>query len=179
MLSTLTLTVTLLAIGNPGTLGPIGTGLSCDQPACDHPACDALACNTPACDAAGTPTSHHCHYCGVKTCRLKVTASTKEKSCYVEETKDICIPPVTFPWQCRPQRCAKVRTVKVLKTEKYEVPTCKYTWEVITICPSCQGGLKAAGCDVAPGVVVAEPVTDDHGDKAQPQPPQPTPDTVQ
>ncbi|XZE54643.1 hypothetical protein SH139x_000618 [Planctomycetaceae bacterium SH139] len=98
----------------------------------------------------------HCHYCGVKTCRLKVEKKQEDVPCFTVECKDICIPPVTFPWECRPSRPGKVRTINVLKSETYEKTVCKYSWEVVTICPTCRGGLERAGCDVAPGVIAAE-----------------------
>lgn len=98
-------------------------------------------------------TTQKCHYCKHKTCKLKVETETEKVACFEVECKEICIPPITFPWQCRPTSCGKVRTVHVLKPETQEKQVCKYSWEIVTICPSCSSSLKAAGCDIAPGVI--------------------------
>lgn len=98
-------------------------------------------------------TTQKCHYCQHKTCKLKVETETEKVSCFEVECKEICIPPITFPWQCRPTSCGKVRTVHVLKPDSKEKQVCKYSWEIVTICPSCSSSLKAAGCDIAPGVI--------------------------
>ena len=110
-------------------------------------------CGTLYAASPGCWLTRKCHFCGTKTCKLKVEKETEEVPCFEVECKDICIPPITLPWQCGPTRCGKVRTVKVLKEDSYEREVCTYSWEVITICPSCQQCLKNAGCDLAPGVV--------------------------
>ena len=106
--------------------------------------------------AAGKVIHSRCNFCGVKTCKLNVEKVKEKTTCFEIECKDVCIPPITFPWQCRPAKCGKIRTVKVLKEKEGEKEVCKYSWEVVVICPSCRHGLEEAGCDVAPGVIIAE-----------------------
>lgn len=95
-----------------------------------------------------------CFCCAQKTCQLTVSTESEETECFEVECKDICIPPVTFPWECRPKKCGRVRTVNVLTTETRERQVCKYKWDVMVICPRCHDALQASGCDVAPGVQI-------------------------
>ena len=83
--------------------------------------------------------------------------TTKEKSCFKVETKQICIPKVRFPWHPKVDcgscdgcdsgghctaRCGRVKTILVLKKHKYECPDCKYTWEVAS-----SGACDSGNCD--------------------------------
>lgn len=69
--------------------------------------------------------------CAEKACCPKAEIQKEEKSCWKVEGKEVCIPRVRFPWsKCPTPRCGKVRTVHVLKNEKYEVEKCSYKWEV-------------------------------------------------
>lgn len=95
-----------------------------------------------------------CFCCAQKTCSLTVSTATDTSECFDVECKDICIPPVTFPWECRPKSCGRVRTVNVLTTEEREQTVCKYEWDIVVICPRCRDALHASGCEVAPGVQV-------------------------
>lgn len=148
------------------------------QSACERN-CDGV--NACGCDDAGCPSccnSAQCQplrpriQCGKcnGSCFLKVEPSTKEKSCFKVEAKQICIPRVRFPWQpkdkckgcdgcdrggCCTNHCGRVKTVLVLKKHKYECPACKYTWEVAscgacdnTSCDGCSDG--QCGADVVP-----------------------------
>lgn len=69
-------------------------------------------------------------------CVLKVEPATEEETCYDVECKEVCIPPVRFPWEsCRAPKCGRVRVVARLKQDKREEPTCKYEW--LVACPRC------------------------------------------
>lgn len=67
-----------------------------------------------------------CLYCELKTKEIEV-----EKKRFAIEQKEVCIPEVRLPWKraCPPKR-SRVRTVNVLKTEKYKGKTCEYKWSV-------------------------------------------------
>ena len=138
---------------------PAATPAACDT-ACDT-ACDAGKCdsNAGSCDSAGCTSCAplrpfiQCGKCN-GTCYLKVEKTTKEKSCFKVETKQICIPKVRFPWQPKvdcdscdsagncTSRCGRVKTILVLKKHKYECPDCKYTWEVAS-----SGACDSGNCD--------------------------------
>ena len=134
---------------------PAANPAACDT-ACDAGNCDS---NAGSCDSAGCTTCAplrpfiQCGKCN-GTCYLKVEKTTKEKSCFKVETKQICIPKVRFPWQPKVDcdscdsagncatRCGRVKTILVLKKHKYECPDCKYTWEVAS-----SGACDDANCD--------------------------------
>lgn len=64
-------------------------------------------------------------------CELKVEATKEKRKCQKVEQKEVCVPPVRLPWQkCCPPTRAKVRVVNVLKSDSYECPTNKYSWNV-------------------------------------------------
>ncbi|WP_164102908.1 CbtA family protein [Candidatus Laterigemmans baculatus] len=102
------------------------------------------------------PAKPSCACCAPKRCQLTVSTETEETECFDVECKDICIPPVTFPWQCRPKKCGRIRTVNVLTTETRERQVCEYKWDVVVICPRCRDALREAGCELAPGMQVLE-----------------------
>lgn len=65
-------------------------------------------------------------------CELEVSQGKEERTCYEIDQKTICIPKVVPPWRqdcCEPV-CAEARSVKILKTKKYECPICEYKWTV-------------------------------------------------
>lgn len=64
-------------------------------------------------------------------CKLEIDKDKEEKSCWTVECETICIPPVTFPWQCTPKKCAKTKTIRILKKHKYECDVCSYTWTLV------------------------------------------------
>ena len=83
------------------------------------------------------------NYCsqGCKTCRMHVETLKVKKHCYYIECKDICIPPVRFPWQkCCDLKCGKIKTVRVLKKHNYTCEKCGYKWTVECNCDSCSSG---------------------------------------
>ena len=74
-------------------------------------------------------------------CVLEIEEDKEEKHCYKVECEEICIPEVRFPWhmlgrkkccgmaKCSgPPRCARVKTIRVLKKEEYECKKCKCKW---------------------------------------------------
>jgi hypothetical protein len=102
------------------------------------------------CDSCRTkcPSCNH-------SCDLKIGKDKVKKHCYGVACKTICIPPITFPWNCNkgcgkscgkscgkgcdkgcgkgkscpePTRCAKSKTVRVLKKFEYECEKCSYKW---------------------------------------------------
>lgn len=83
-----------------------------------------------------------CPKCQNDVCVLKAECVKDERVCFEVEQKLICIPKVSLPWRkcekpcsggcssnCR-HKCAKTKTVKVLKTKVYECDVCKYSWKV-------------------------------------------------
>lgn len=173
---------TTMAVGMAFTLGLSSLALA-QQPTATQAACDTNCdtANACGCDAAGCPSCSNAAKCTPLkpriqcgkcngTCYLKVEQSTKEKSCFKVEAKQICIPRVRFPWQTKDKcnRCdgcdsggccttqyGRVKTILVLKKHKYECPACKYTWEIVGggCCDSgnCDGCSSGNGdADVAP-----------------------------
>ena len=69
--------------------------------------------------------------CDCQFCELEVKKGEAEKTRYKIEQKEVCVPAVRLPWKkgCPPKR-SKVRTVNVLKKEKYKIPKCEYKWKV-------------------------------------------------
>lgn len=89
------------------------------------------------------------NYCsqGCKSCRLYVETLKVKKHCYNIECKEICIPPVRFPWQkCCELKCGKIKTVRVLKKHDYTCDKCGYKWVVECNCGACTSG----NCVTAP-----------------------------
>jgi len=80
-----------------------------------------------------------CPDCGHKVCQ-PITETVKEKKhCWDVECKDICIPKAKWPWEsCCEPKCARVKTIKVLKKVEYECEKCGTKWEVIGC--GCQPG---------------------------------------
>lgn len=117
-------------------------------------ACGAIVANEPA--QAGHGRHHRCMNCAQKRCELKVSRETEEVDCYEVECEDVCIPPVTFPWECRPSHCGRIRTVAQLTTDTVERQVCVYEWDVVEICPRCCDAMRAAGCEPAPGVRILD-----------------------
>lgn len=103
---------------------------------------------------AGHAAKPSCFCCAQKRCQLTVSTATEEVDCFEVECNDVCIPPVTFPWECRPRKCGRIRSVNVLTTETRERQVCEYNWDVIVICPRCRDALQASGCELAPGMQV-------------------------
>lgn len=69
--------------------------------------------------------------CGCEYCELEAKKGEVEKTGFKVEQKEICVPPVRLPWKkCCPPTRTKVRTVNVLKKDKYKVPQCQYKWKV-------------------------------------------------
>ncbi|MGN6548084.1 MAG: hypothetical protein ACTHK7_23820 [Aureliella sp.] len=76
-----------------------------------------------------------CPECTKVCCPEKVTKKEKE-SCWEVECKEVCIPPVRFPWmKCWPLSCGRIRVVNVLKKEETEVEKCEVKWKVVDSCP--------------------------------------------
>lgn len=75
-----------------------------------------------------------CPSCGHKVCRVRFEEQTVDKHCYKVECEDICVPQYRLPWQmcCKP-KCARVKTVKVLKKHDYECKKCGCVWEVFCV----------------------------------------------
>ncbi|HBE68270.1 MAG TPA: hypothetical protein DDW52_09000, partial [Planctomycetaceae bacterium] len=96
-------------------------------------------------------TDRCCQLCGKKVCSLEVSEGTEDVTCYDVEAKDICIPGIKLPWECK-RRCGGVRTICVLKPVKKEKKVCEYDWSIKCICTTCckQHGLKHSkrSCDV-------------------------------
>ena len=64
-------------------------------------------------------------------CKLSIKKGKEKKSCFKTEQETICIPAVRLPWQdCCPPSKSRTRLVTRLKTEKQEVESCSYKWEV-------------------------------------------------
>ncbi len=100
-----------------------------------------LKSGAPCCDKVnGTCNSNYCSH-GCKTCRLYVETLKVKKHCFNIECKDICIPPVRFPWQkCCELKCGKIKTVRVLKKHEYTCEKCGYKWDVENLCGACSTG---------------------------------------
>jgi len=82
-----------------------------------------------------------CPGCGNKVCCAISEEKTIDKHCYEVECEDICIPKFRMPWEkcCKP-KCARVKTVRVLKKVNYECKSCGYKWEVNCVDGCCSGG---------------------------------------
>tara|TARA_R110002111_G_scaffold67_2_gene634 strand:+ start:63687 stop:64145 length:459 start_codon:yes stop_codon:yes gene_type:complete len=96
-------------------------------------------CSTHANGACGS-SNNGCSQ-GCKTCRLHMETLKVKKYCFNIECKDICIPPVRFPWQkCCELKCGKIKTVRVLKKHEYTCEKCGYKWTVENLCGDCNSG---------------------------------------
>ena len=116
----------------------------------------------------------HCH----EACYPTVTKGTETRHCWQIQTKAICIPRVSFPWQLHhagkghegcpePARCGRVKHVSVLVRLEFECPKCQYNWtaEPKAAAPeSVQDPVPVVIGDVAHGAV-SQPAS------AQPEPP--------
>ncbi|MEX2560277.1 MAG: hypothetical protein WD403_10205 [Pirellulales bacterium] len=95
--------------------------------------------------ALGADHGHRWFHRGCGSCSLKVEHEAAKQECYEIECKQVCIPPVRFPWQkCHGEACGRVRTVRVLKAEEHDVERCVYKWEVHRGCAGC--GQAAGRC---------------------------------
>lgn len=97
---------------------------------------------TPCCNKTKVGCDNSCcESQGCKSCRLHVETLKVKKSCFYVECKEICIPPVRFPWQkCCELKCGKVKTVRVLKKHDYTCEKCGYKWTVDDLCGACTTG---------------------------------------
>lgn len=87
-----------------------------------------------------------CPECTKICCPEKVTEKQKE-SCWEVECKEVCIPPVRFPWmKCWPLSCGRVRVVNILKKEETEVEKCEIKWKVKDCCPRCSKPFALCHC---------------------------------
>ena len=67
-----------------------------------------------------------CQYCTLESKKVK-----EDKTRFQVEQKEVCVPAVRLPWmKCNPPKRSRVRTVNVLKKEKYKGETCEYKWSV-------------------------------------------------
>ena len=123
--------------------GPVVEGCqSCQAaPAPVVESCGCQSCQTVAAPAACGCKSHRssggcslgqnkaecdCLYCTLEAKKVEV-----DKKHFKIEQKEVCIPAVRLPWKkCCPPKKSRVRTVNVLKTEKYKGETCEYKWSV-------------------------------------------------
>ncbi|GIW97539.1 MAG: hypothetical protein KatS3mg111_0872 [Pirellulaceae bacterium] len=98
------------------------------------------------CGGRATAGDPACCMCGKRVCVLEVTPAKEEITCFDVEAKEMCIPGIKLPWECK-RRCGRVRTICVLKEVKEERSVCKYDWSVRVICTSCcrQHGLPHGG----------------------------------
>ncbi len=79
-----------------------------------------------SCKSGKPKTQCDCQYCELKTKKVEV-----DKKRFAIEQDEVCIPAVRLPWKkCCPPKKSRVRTVNVLKTEKYKGKTCEYKWSV-------------------------------------------------
>ncbi len=82
------------------------------------------SCQT--CEAPQPTPQCECQYCELKTKKVEV-----DKTCFKVEQKEVCVPAVRLPWKkCCPPKKSRVRTVNVLKTDKYKGEECEYKWSV-------------------------------------------------
>ena len=69
--------------------------------------------------------------CDCQYCELKTKKVEEDKTCFKVEQKEVCVPAVRLPWKkCCPPKRSRVRTVNVLKKDKYKSETCEYKWSV-------------------------------------------------
>ena len=70
-----------------------------------------------------------CPGCG--SCKSEAKLEKDKKTTFTVECKEICIPPVQFPWsKCKPAKCGYVKAVRVLKKGSKPVEKCTYEWTV-------------------------------------------------
>jgi hypothetical protein len=82
------------------------------------------SCQT--CEAALPEPQKVCLHCELKTKKVEV-----DKTRFKIEQKEVCVPAVRLPWKkCCPPKKSRVRTVNVLKKEKYKGEKCEYKWSV-------------------------------------------------
>lgn len=87
-----------------------------------------------------------CCFCQQGRCQVEVDQKEVDVSGFDVECKTICIPPLRFPWECGPlKKCGKVRTVKILTTDKTQKTICTYDWSAITCCPDCRAKACRSG----------------------------------
>ncbi len=114
-----------------------------------------LPAPAPAAECGGAAGCHchvQCPQCQAY-CKVSVEKEKVKHYCWEVECETICIPRVHFPWECAcPPKCARVKTVRVLKKEEYECEECKYKWTPVTTGCGCgQGGTHTTGCAATRG----------------------------
>lgn len=124
--------------------GPVVEGCQSCQAA---PAPVVESCGCQSCQTVAAPATCGCKSCGshggcslgqykancdCQYCTLEAKKVDVEKSRFKVEQKEVCIPAVRLPWmKCNPPKRSRVRTVNVLKKEKYkDGKTCEYKWSV-------------------------------------------------
>ena len=124
--------------------GPVVEGCQSCQAA---PAPVVESCGCQSCQTVAAPATCGCKSCGshggcslgqykancdCQYCTLESKKVDVEKSRFKVEQKEVCIPAVRLPWmKCNPPKRSRVRTVNILKKEKYkDGKTCEYKWSV-------------------------------------------------
>ncbi len=80
-----------------------------------------------------------CCLCGRPSCGVEVKEGKIKRHFWNVERKPICIPAVRFPWQkCGELHCGRVRAVRVMAIEEYDVPVCEYNWKAPPLCDECR-----------------------------------------
>lgn len=123
-------------------------------------ACLALVLSITSLASAAAPECQFgCHALECRQCCPKVGTETEKKKCWEVERKEICIPPVRFPWtRCGQLGCGRVRAISVLvRKEAGTVERCKYEWKVEG-CAPCTTAEGAASVKVTPHPVPVPPV---------------------
>lgn len=82
--------------------------------------------------AGGFLRAGFCPHCNHWPCAPTPTTTKVSKHYWEIETKQICIPHITWPWApcCQPPKCGRVRVVRSPKKVPYECEKCGYKWEV-------------------------------------------------
>lgn len=103
------------------------TPCGCSTGGCKTGGCKSRGCRS-GCTSCLKKSSPQCD---CQFCELDVKKGEVEKTGFKVEQKEVCVPAVRLPWKknCPPTR-SKVRTVNVLKKEKYKSPKCEYKWSV-------------------------------------------------
>lgn len=109
-----------------------------------------------------------CRLCGKKVCMVEAERTKEKKSCFEVECEEVCIPAFRWPWEkhCAP-KCGRVRTVRTLKTEEFEVDAIDYQWnirEVLCVdcrareaCPTCASASKPQSPEPGRALPLPEP----------------------
>lgn len=109
-----------ISIGDPIISTVYGDAVEIAGPA----AVGCQSCQT--CETCQPKPQCDCQYCELSAKKVEV-----DKKCFKVEQKEVCVPAVRLPWKrCCPPKKSRVRTVNVLKTDKYKGETCEYKWSV-------------------------------------------------